>query len=486
MSGRARLPGLRDLSGQRGFRRLIASQVTSQAADGLYQIAIAAVLIFGVDAAETPGQITKVLAVTLLPFSLVGPFTGPFIDRFSRRSILTGTSVARAALTFALIPATGWPEWIILSLVVANMSVNRFFHATKSSALPTLVPRHRYLLANTVSSVGGMVFGLAGAVVGGPVADAASAEMVILAAGVLMTVAAIVAATVPLPPGERKGLAGLLGELRDDARDVRDGLGLLLGTPRAVYAIASIWSIRGLIGFLLLAGIVLLRRRFGLETTGASLLLGAIGIGGFLGALLVTPAARRLGDVRVAPLAYLVAGVTVLALGAIPAWPALVTLVAVGGAAMAMTKITADTMVQRAIPDSYRGRAFAMYDIGYNGVFVLAALIPTLLIGLLGDIGIVFLAGTLAVIGAGMFALASRRLREIEVRAYAGGRADETPREVVIDGTRLTVAEVERSWHEERAGRRLLVFVLRMEDGRRLQLSRGEKWRIDRFLGEPG
>jgi MFS family permease len=77
---------------------------------------------------------------------------------------------------------------------------------------------------------------------------------------------------------------------------------------------------------------------------------------------------------------------------------------------MAMTKITADTMVQRSIPDSHRGRAFAVYDIGYNGVFVLAALIPTLLIDATGPVGIVLVAGGLGVLAAGLFALASRRL----------------------------------------------------------------------------
>jgi MFS family permease len=384
--------------------------VASQTADGLYQIAIAASLIFDVSAADTPGQVTKVLAVTLLPFSLVGPFTGPFIDRFSRRSILIWTSVARAVLTFALIPALAWPEWATLSLVVANMSVNRFFHATKSSSLPSLVPRHRYLLANTVSSVAGMVFGLAGAVAGGPLADALSPEIVVLAAGVLMTVAAVAATSVPLPPGERRGLAGILGELRDDVRDVADGIRLLVRTRRAAYAVASIWSIRGLVGFLLLAGIVLLRTRFNLQTTGVSLLLGAIGIGGFVGALAVGPAARRLGDARVAPAAFLGSGILVLVVGAVPAWPALVAVLGVGGAAMAMTKITADTMVQRSIPDSHRGRAFAVYDIGYNGVFVLAALIPTLLIDATGPVGIVLVAGGLGVLAAGLFALASRRL----------------------------------------------------------------------------
>jgi MFS family permease len=98
-----RLAGLRSLAGVSRFRRLIAAQVVSQAADGLYQIALAAVLIFDVAVADTPEQVTKILAVTLIPFSVVGPFTGPFIDRFSRRSILVGTSLVRAVLVLLLI-----------------------------------------------------------------------------------------------------------------------------------------------------------------------------------------------------------------------------------------------------------------------------------------------------------------------------------------------------------------------------------------------
>jgi sugar phosphate permease len=42
-------------------------------------------------------------------------------------------------------------------------------------------------------------------------------------------------------------------------------------------------------------------------------------------------------------------------------------------------KISADTIVQQAMPDDFRGRAFALFDIAYNLGFIVPALILVLL-----------------------------------------------------------------------------------------------------------
>jgi MFS family permease len=481
-----------DLVRNSRFLRLLTHQALSQLSDGLYQIAVASIVVFNVSAARTPAQVTKVLAVTILPFSLIGPFTGPFIDRFGRRSILVGASAVRAVLTVLLVLAVNAPELVLLGLAVANVSVNRFLHATKSAVLPTLVERDQYLTANAVSSTTGMVVSLGGAVIGGPIADAFGPEWAISAAAVAMAAAGGVAATLPLPRGEKRGLAGIISELRENLRDVRDGLRVLRRRPPAVYAITAVWTMRGLLGFVLLAALVVLRARFDVGATGFSLLLGAVGVGGFLGAVAVPLLARRTGHEGVAPLAFLLAGVAVFGGGPVPAWPALIATVGVGGLAMTMTKIAADTLVQRSVPDGYRGRAFAVYDIGYNGVFVVAALIPTLLIPWLGELGIILLTGALYVVGAGILVRLRRRLHgRIEVHAYAGARADEAPRTVVWDGDEVAVAEIERSWRDHRAGRSVLRFRLRLADGRRIQVARGDEgWSLDRELpsigGGPG
>jgi MFS family permease len=477
------LAKLGDLLSARGFRLLLTSQLLNQIADGLYQIALASVLIFGLEAARTPAQVTKVLAVTLVPFSLVGPFTGPFIDRFSRRSILVGTPVVRTGLILALLAGVAWPEPALLALAVATISVNRFYHATKNAVLPTVVRPARYLGANAVSSTAGMVFALAGAVVGGPLTDAFGPRVPIALAAACTVGSALAAARLSLARGERRGLAGIVSELGDNVRDVREGLRVLLSTRGATYAVSSTWAMRALHGFVILAALVVGRARFDIGASGFSVVLGAVGVGGFVGALLVPTAARRVGRSGVAPLAFALAGMATLIGGPAAVWAAILATVGLAGTAMTATKIASDTIIMRSIDDRYRGRAFAVYDIGYNGAFVVAALVATALRPALSDLGIILLAGVLYLVVGGLLFLRRRRLpADLEVRTYAGARADEVPREVVWDGVPVAVAELERSWSERRGAQSLRCFRLRLEDGRRIQVSLGETWRLDRQL----
>lgn len=486
MSGEAgpgRLAELRALARGRPFRRLIETQTLSQFADGLYQIALASVLIFSVETARTPAQVTKILAVTYLPFSLVAPFTGPFIDRFSRRSVLVGSKALMVGLTLLMIPALSWSEGALLALAVANVSVNRFFHAAKNAVLPTLVVPRRYLVANAVSTTSGAVSALLGGIVGGPLADAWSPVTGLVAGASAMALAAALAATLPLARGEKRGLSGILSELGENARDVADGLGVLRRSSQALYGVVAIWSMRALLGFVLLAALVVLRKRFDIAATGFTTVLAALALGSFAGAVLVAPVARRLSHRGVAPAAMAMAAVAALAIGPVASLAVLLGVVFVGGVAMGATKIASDTLVQRGTPDRYRGRAFTVYDLGYNGAFVLAGLIPTALRGPLGDEGVIALTAALALSVAAGLTVWRRRVPEpIEVRSYAGGRSDEIPREVVLHGSPVGVAEVERSWTEDRGGMRLRCFRLRLEDGRRIQVSQGATWRLDREL----
>jgi hypothetical protein len=62
----------------------------------------------------------------------------------------------------------------------------------------------------------------------------------------------------------------------------------------------------------------------------------------------------------------------------------------------------------------------------------------------------------------------------VEVRCYAGGRGDETPRVVLLGGCQVAV-RVERRWIEEPVGSggsaRRRLFQVQLEDGRRCRLA---------------
>ncbi|HZB04142.1 MAG TPA: MFS transporter, partial [Actinomycetota bacterium] len=296
-------------------------------------------------------------------------------------------------------------------------------------------------------------------------------------------VAALLASTIRLPRGEKRGLAGIVSELRENGRDVAEGLRVLRRSGQALYGVVTIWSMRALLGLVLLAALVLLRAEFDIGTSGFSQIWAALGLGGFAGAVIVTPVARRVGYRGVAPIALFV-GATAALIGApIPSMVALLPAMFVEGVAMSATKIASDTLVQRGIPDPFRGRAFTVYDLGYNGAFVLAGLIPTALRPALGDLGVIILTGALGLLVAGILLWWRRRIPEpVEVRSYAGARGDEVPRQVIMSGRVTDVERVERSWREERDGERLLCFRLRLADGRRIQVSLGEAWRLDREL----
>jgi hypothetical protein len=71
----------------------------------------------------------------------------------------------------------------------------------------------------------------------------------------------------------------------------------------------------------------------------------------------------------------------------------------------------------------------------------------------------------------------------VEVRCYAGGRGEETPRAVLLGGREVTV-RVERSWIEEPVGSsgtaRRRLFQVRLENGRRrLAQEPDGSWALD-------
>jgi MFS family permease len=140
---------LRDLLRGQWFRRLFAVRVSSQLTDGVFQVALASYVIFSPERAPGPGAIAGALAVVLLPFSVLGPFAGVFLDRWSRRQVLAWSNFVRVALVTVIAVAVHAEVRgeVLLGLGLVCLSVNRFLLAGLSAALPHVVREDELLTA---------------------------------------------------------------------------------------------------------------------------------------------------------------------------------------------------------------------------------------------------------------------------------------------------------------------------------------------------
>lgn len=365
-------------------------RLASQLSDGVLQVALTSYALFGQEQTD-PAQIAAALAVVLLPFSLLGPFAGVLLDRWSRRQVLVVANLVRVVVAAALagVVAAELPDPVFYAVVLLCLSVNRFLLAGLSAALPHTVRGADLLTANALTPTAGTMAFLGGVALGGAVTALTGAGDVgvLLLASLLYGVAGSLALRIPRdllgpdragPDAASADLPTVGAALRAVAVGLVEGLRHLRTRPEAARGLMMIGGQRYLFG--LTTVLLLLLFRNGLHPDDPDAAFAALGRttlaggAGFLTAALVTPAAtERLGAHRWVVLLLTGAAAVQLLPALHLAEPAvLVASYAVGLAAQGL-KICVDTFVQRDVDDAFRGRVFSLYDVLFNVAFVAAA-----------------------------------------------------------------------------------------------------------------
>ena len=468
------------------FRRLFTIRLITQSGDGLFQAALISSIVFNPEEQNTILGFAIATLIVSLPFSIIGPFTGVFIDRWSRRKILVVAPLLRVALMWLVLFEPKAAPVLFFGGALWVLSVNRFYLATAVAVVPRLVPTQDLLIANSMTTVGGTVALLLGVFVGGWIADLVGDVPVIAIAGVEWLVASLVATRIrsPLLP-HHVPEAPVRDEIRRVAREFADGITLLARTPRALGPITTITLDQVGQGIVLVLSLFVFRHRFGEGVGSFSNLIGAGGLGVLLGILTVGKLEERFPKERIVARAFFAGGVVLIAVASyITGWSVLVASFAVG-LTFAWKKIPVDTMVQEAIPDGYRGRVFAVYDVAYNLSRVAAAFLAIPLQNAFGEAWAVAIVGVVFILWSPVLPRWIGRIPELSLRFYEGARAEEEPRAVVWGGVEETV-EVERRSLEETDGVRRTRYRLRMLDGTTIEVSKVEPdgaWTLERELG---
>ena len=389
---------MRAALGCRDFRVLLAARFASQVAEGAFLAGIFNAVVFLPESQSTVRGFAVATALTLLPFALLEPFAGVFVDRWPRRPILVALPLVRAAAALLALPGIGGAAVYAGALVV--FSANRLFQATTTAVIPRVVgaaegpatgpgraPSDALLFsANTIASVVGTVALFGGIAVGGFVAAAAGTWAVIALSGVLWATTSVISArlTSALPP--QKAAAALRGELAEVMADLVDGFRRIGRTPAALAPVLTVAAGQFLQIMVIATVLVVIKENLGGGLVSFSGLVGAGGVGVLLG-FLTAGALRSLMPNR------LLIGVS-FALGFLALLPAIVGVEAVElaltvgavllGVSYGWTRVPADTLAQRAVPDRYRGRVFTAIDLGFNTARVLGALAAVIVVPLLG------------------------------------------------------------------------------------------------------
>ncbi|MFJ4278222.1 MFS transporter [Streptomyces massasporeus] len=384
---------LRVLLRFQGFRRLLAVRLLSQGADGVYQVALAAYVVFSPEKETSAAGVASAMAVLLLPYSLVGPFAGVLLDRWRRRQVLLFGSLLRAllALATALLILSPAPDWLFYVSALCVTAVNRFVLSGLSAALPRVVDADRLVIANSLSPTAGTLAATAGGglafVVRLAVADS-DAAVVLVGAGLYLCAALaslsmareLLGPDRPLPR-EQIGTA-LTGTARDLAAGVRH-----LAAPQrreAAWALTAMSLMRFCYGALLVMLLMLCRYALTSNADGGLALLGlALGFSGagFFAAAVVTPwSAGRLGPGRWIVVCAGAAALLEPALGLPFATVPLLAAAFVLGLTTQGAKIATDTIVQSCVEDGFRGRIFSVYDVLFNVSFVGAAAVAAVML----------------------------------------------------------------------------------------------------------
>lgn len=460
-------------------------RIVSQSADGLVQAALVASLVFSPERATTARSFALASAIVIVPFSVIGPFVGVFIDRWSRRRIMIVAPLARAVPVFLVLASPTRQAALYYGGALFVTSVNRFFLATAQAVVPRLVPTEDLLAANSIATVGGTVALLAGVFAGGLVADAFGAGAIVSAASAMWVGASLLARSIgsDLRPLQLPDPTELLRhQLRRVLAELSDGLRHIVQTPRAVGPITSIGLDQIGQGFILVLALVVFRERFDQGVGSFSWLIGAGGVGVFAGLATVGALDRRFPRQRIVAGAFGVGGTGVLLVSLYVAPWTLLLASFVVGLTFAWKKVPVDTMVQEAVPDGLRGRVFAAYDVVYNLARLAAAVLAIPLLPTLGVQGSAALVGVAFLLWVPVLPRWLARAPEIRLRFTEGAKAEEWPRAVVWGGVEEPV-DVVRSALDERNGVRTRRFRLALADGTVLDVSRDEPhgdWRIDR------
>lgn len=361
--------------------------------------------------------VSGLLMAATLPLVVLAPLTGRLADRVDSRTLLVVAGLAQSGVSLAL-AYTGHPALVIVlvGLLAAGLAVTQPVLAAlvpamvRSEDLPRASALHQ--TAGTLGALAGPA--LAGVLVGSfgtriPLLVDAASYLVLVAAGLLIRTRRGGARPAPAAGGT----PALAWRLRRDP--------LLLATVTGVAGVIAA------VGAINVVEVFFIRETLGSSTTMYGLVTGSWTLGVLVGAwIFARTVARFRQDGALARAGLAMLGgccLMVLAAAAVPTALLIVPIFLVGGAFNGGNNVFGNVLMARRVPETARGRAFAIYGGAVQGAAMVGYLTGGLLLELLDPRPLVAAAGLAGLVAVAVLLVPLSRAARAERAARLPERA---------------------------------------------------------------
>lgn len=333
----------------RQFFVLWVAQLISNFGDWLALLALFSLVAFRWQG--TPYEVSGIFIAFALPWALLGPVAGVFVDRWDLKRTMIASDLVRAALVLLL--ATATDVYQVYAVAFALGAVSAFFIPAQNTLFPLLVRREELLVANSINAqtlqlnkiVGPAAAGLLVAAAGEKVCFYLDSASFVVSAGILLLI------TARRPPAEARagGVAAVLAELRQ-------GLSFLARQPAVRFVVLAMVAALVAVGAFDALASIYVRDVLAAESRVFGFIVSLIGVGSIVGSLVIGRFGQRWSRVLLVLLGIgaIGAGVALLAVTNTTAVALLISLFLGFGASGAL--VPAQTLIQEETPQALLGR----------------------------------------------------------------------------------------------------------------------------------
>lgn len=383
---------------QRDVRLLAVSRGVSMAGAEAGHIAL---LAFAWQLTGSASRASLILLASVVARTLGAPLAGWIGDHCDRRRVIVSSELAVAAALCGM--AASQSIWqLVLACLVHSFAASTCGAALDAS-VASLVPANDLPRANSTLAMARTAGHMVGPVLGGLAVAAFGARSAFL----LDATSSVLAAVLVL--GIRGSVGGAVArrsrgeEQDDDDRSMLAGLVALANDP-VLRLLAVAWSAMCVCFAFVTAAELPLAVQFGVDEPGLGAIVSTWCAGSLLGAWLARRVQVERRGARVLTLNALVCAVVFAAAGLVPAFWAVLVLMAIGGFSMSLAQVVETTIVQQRVDDHVRARVLAAYQGLFSAVWGTNLALAGLLIEATSPGTAYVYAGAWCLVGAAGFA----------------------------------------------------------------------------------